>query len=29
LVRKMVQEVLLDYDRQRAQGNHGLAFQAR
>jgi dTMP kinase len=29
LVRKMVQEVLLDYDHQRAQGNHGLAFQAR
>lgn len=29
LVRKMVQEVLLDYDRQRARGNHGLAFQAR
>ena len=29
LVRKMVQEVLLDYDRQRAQGNHGLAFQTR
>jgi dTMP kinase len=29
LVRKMVQEVLRDYDRQRARGNHGLAFQAR
>jgi dTMP kinase len=29
LVRKKVQEVLLDYDRQRAQGNNGLAFQAR
>jgi dTMP kinase len=29
LVRKMVQEILLDYDRQRAQVNHGLAFQAR
>ena len=29
LVRKMVQEVLLDYDRQRARGNHGLAFQTR
>jgi dTMP kinase len=29
LVRKMVQEVLLDYDRQRAQVNHGLAFQTR
>jgi dTMP kinase len=29
LVRKMVQEVLLDYDRQRAQGNHGLEFQTR
>jgi dTMP kinase len=29
LVRKMVREVLLDYDHQRAQGNHGLAFQAR
>jgi len=29
LVRKMVQEVLLDYDRQRARGNHGLAFQSR
>jgi dTMP kinase len=29
LVRKMVQEVLLNYDHQRAQGNHGLTFQAR
>ena len=29
LVRKMVQEVLLDYDRHRAQVNHGLASQAR
>jgi dTMP kinase len=29
LVRKMVQEVLVDYDRQRARGNHGLAFQTR
>jgi dTMP kinase len=28
LVRKMVQEVLVAYDRQRARGNHGLAFQA-
>jgi dTMP kinase len=29
LVRRMVQEVLVDYDRQRAQGNHGLTSQAR
>src|SRR5262249_776286 len=29
LVRRTVQEVLIDYDRQRAQGNHGLASQAR
>jgi len=29
LVRKMVQEVLIAYDRQRVRGNHGLAFQAR
>jgi dTMP kinase len=29
LVRKMVQQVLLDYDRQRARGNHGFAFQSR
>jgi len=29
LVRRMVQEVLFDYDRQRAQGNHGLTSQAR
>jgi dTMP kinase len=29
LVRRMVQEVLIDYDRQRAQGNHGLTSQAR
>lgn len=29
LVRRMVQQVLLDYDRQRARGNHGLAFQNR
>jgi dTMP kinase len=28
LVRRMVQEVLFDYDRQRAQGNHGLTSQA-
>jgi dTMP kinase len=29
LVRKMVQEILLGYDRHRARGNHGLAFQDR
>jgi dTMP kinase len=29
LVRRMVQEVLVDYDCQRAQGNHGLTSQAR
>jgi dTMP kinase len=29
VVRKMVQEILADYDRQRARGNHGLAFQTR
>jgi dTMP kinase len=28
-VRKMVQEVLADYDDQRAEGNHGLPFQTR
>jgi len=29
LVRKMVQEVLLGYDRERARGNHGIRVQAR
>ena len=29
LVRRMVQEVLRDYDRLRAQGSHGLAWQTR
>jgi dTMP kinase len=29
LVRKMVQEILRDYDHQRAHGSQGLAFQAR
>lgn len=29
LVRKMVHEILIAYDRQRVRGNHGLAFQAR
>jgi dTMP kinase len=29
LVRKMVQEILLDYDRQRVRGNHDLAIQGR
>jgi dTMP kinase len=29
LVRKMVQQILLDYDHQRARGSHGLAFQTR
>jgi dTMP kinase len=28
LVRKMVQEILVDYDRERAQGHHGAAIQA-
>jgi dTMP kinase len=27
LVRQMVREMLIDYDHQRARGNHGLAFQ--
>jgi dTMP kinase len=29
VVRKMVQEILADYGRQRTRGNHGLAFQTR
>jgi dTMP kinase len=29
LVRKMVQEILLDYDRQRVRNNHGIALQDR
>ncbi|MGH7932618.1 MAG: dTMP kinase [Candidatus Binataceae bacterium] len=29
LLRKMVQEVLRDYDRERAKGNHGSSIQAR
>ncbi|MGH8011876.1 MAG: hypothetical protein ACREQ4_05190, partial [Candidatus Binataceae bacterium] len=29
LVRRMVQEVLRDYDRQRGKGNHGGSLQAR
>ncbi|MGH7985161.1 MAG: dTMP kinase [Candidatus Binataceae bacterium] len=29
LVRKMVQEVLRDYDRERGKGNHGGSFQTR
>ncbi|HKV54010.1 MAG TPA: thymidylate kinase [Candidatus Binataceae bacterium] len=29
LVRKMVQEILRDYDHKRAQGNHGLAIASR
>jgi len=27
-VRKMAQEILRDYDRQRAKGNHGATIQA-
>jgi hypothetical protein len=29
LVRRMVQDVLRDYDRERAKGNHALTFQTR
>jgi len=29
LVRRMVQDVLRDYDRERAKGNHAVTFQAR